>query len=43
MNRLYLLRHGVAVPHGTPGIEDDQRRTGDQVALHRASTAKTRE
>ena len=25
MNRLYLLRHGVAVPHGTPGIEDDLR------------------
>src|SRR3954468_13227503 len=25
MRRLYLLRHGIAVPHGTPGIEDDQR------------------
>jgi phosphohistidine phosphatase len=25
MNRLYLLRHGIAVPHGTPGIEDDAR------------------
>lgn len=25
MVRLYLLRHGVAVPHGTPGYEDDQR------------------
>ncbi len=25
MNQLYLLRHGVAVPHGTPGIEDDDR------------------
>jgi phosphohistidine phosphatase len=25
MNQLYLLRHGIAVPHGTPGIEDDER------------------
>ncbi len=25
MNQLYLLRHGLAVPHGTPGIEDDER------------------
>ena len=25
MNQLYLLRHGLAVPHGTPGIEDDDR------------------
>jgi phosphohistidine phosphatase len=25
MRQLYLLRHGVAVPHGTPGYEDDQR------------------
>ncbi|HEX8199013.1 MAG TPA: histidine phosphatase family protein, partial [Isosphaeraceae bacterium] len=25
MRQLYLLRHGIAVPHGTPGIEDDQR------------------
>lgn len=25
MERLYLLRHGIAVPHGTPGIEDDDR------------------
>src|SRR3954447_18218434 len=25
MTQLYLLRHGVAVPHGTPGIPDDQR------------------
>jgi phosphohistidine phosphatase len=25
MNRLYLLRHGIAVPYGTPGIEDDDR------------------
>lgn len=23
--RLYLLRHGIAVPHGTPGIGDDER------------------
>jgi phosphohistidine phosphatase len=22
---IYLVRHGVAVPHGTPGIPDDQR------------------
>jgi phosphohistidine phosphatase len=25
MNRLYLLRHGIAVPSGTPGFEDDDR------------------
>lgn len=25
MNRLYLLRHGIAVPHGTPGFEEDER------------------
>lgn len=26
MNQLYVLRHGIAVPHGTPNIEDDDRR-----------------
>jgi phosphohistidine phosphatase len=25
MQTLYLLRHGIAVPHGTPGIADDDR------------------
>lgn len=25
MDRLYILRHGVAVPSGTPGIADDDR------------------
>ena len=25
MTRLYLLRHGIAVPHGTPDIPDDER------------------
>jgi phosphohistidine phosphatase len=25
MNHLWLLRHGVAQPHGTPGIPDDER------------------
>jgi phosphohistidine phosphatase len=25
MNQLYLLRHGVAVPRGEPGISDDER------------------
>jgi phosphohistidine phosphatase len=25
MRRLFLFRHGLAVPHGTEGIEDDQR------------------
>ena len=25
MNRLYLLRHGIAVPPGTPDIPDDER------------------
>jgi phosphohistidine phosphatase len=25
MNELYLVRHAIAVPHGTPDIPDDQR------------------
>lgn len=25
MNQLYLLRHGIALPHGTPDIPDDDR------------------
>lgn len=25
MKTLYLVRHGVAVPHGTPDVPDDQR------------------
>ena len=25
MESLYIVRHGIAVPHGTPGYEDDQR------------------
>jgi phosphohistidine phosphatase len=25
MNELYILRHGIAVSHGTPGIADDDR------------------
>lgn len=25
MKQLYLLRHGIAVPHGGPGMSDDQR------------------
>jgi phosphohistidine phosphatase len=25
MSRIYLLRHGIAVPHGTPGVADDER------------------
>ena len=25
MNQLYLLRHGIAVPHGTPGMPEDDR------------------
>jgi phosphohistidine phosphatase len=25
MIRLYVLRHGIAVPHGEPGIDDDER------------------
>jgi phosphohistidine phosphatase len=34
MDRLYLLRHGTAVPHGTPDIPDDERpltREGEKV------------
>jgi phosphohistidine phosphatase len=25
MTELFILRHGIAVPHGTPGIPDDER------------------
>lgn len=25
MTRLYLFRHGVAIPHGTSGLDDDDR------------------
>lgn len=25
MDALYVVRHGIAVPHGTPGISDDER------------------
>src|SRR5262249_59652483 len=25
MDELYILRHGIAVEHGTPGIPDDER------------------
>lgn len=25
MQRLYLLRHGIALPHGTPDVADDDR------------------
>src|SRR3954454_2288157 len=25
IQRLHLLRHGVAVPHGTPGVDEDER------------------
>src|SRR3954470_23422405 len=25
MERIYLVRHGVAVPHGTPGVREDER------------------
>ncbi len=25
MTKLYLLRHGIALPHGTPDIPDDER------------------
>jgi phosphohistidine phosphatase len=30
MNQLYLFRHGLAVPHGTPEIEDDDRQLTDE-------------
>lgn len=26
MKQLYLLRHGIAQPHGTPGVAEDDRR-----------------
>ena len=25
MNQLYILRHGIAVPHGTPEVPEDER------------------
>ena len=30
--RLFLLRHGIAVPSGTPGVEEDQRPLTDEGA-----------
>jgi phosphohistidine phosphatase len=25
MHELYILRHGIAIPHGTPGVAEDER------------------
>ena len=25
MSKLYVLRHGIAVPHGTPGVSEEER------------------
>ena len=25
MHELYILRHGIAIPHGTPGVPEDER------------------
>src|SRR4051794_9239505 len=25
MTELFIVRHGIAVPHGTPGVEEDER------------------
>ena len=25
MERIYLVRHGIAVPHGTPGVREEER------------------
>jgi len=30
MTRLYLVRHGIAVPHGDPGYSDDDRPLTDE-------------
>ena len=28
--RLYIVRHGIAVPHGTPGVAEDDRPLTDK-------------
>src|SRR3954470_5009214 len=40
MIRLYLVRHGIAVPHGTPGIADDDRPLTDEGEKRMKQVAK---
>ncbi len=40
MNTLYILRHGVAVEHGTPGYRDDERPLTEEGEKKVRQTAK---
>lgn len=40
MTRLYLVRHGIAVPYGTPGIADDDRPLTDEGEKRMKQVAK---
>ena len=40
MKRLYLVRHGIAVPHGDPGFADDERPLTEQGEAHVRQVAK---
>ncbi len=40
MTRLYLVRHGIAVPHGDPGYPDDDRPLTDQGRSHLRQVGK---
>jgi len=40
MNRLYLVRHGIAVPHGDPDFADDDRPLTPQGVAHVRQVAK---
>lgn len=40
MNRLYLVRHGIAVPHGDPDFADDDRPLTPEGVAHIRQVAK---
>ena len=40
MNRLYIVRHGIAVPHGDPDFADDDRPLTEQGVAHVRQVAK---
>ena len=40
MNRLYLVRHGIAVPHGDPNFAEDDRPLTDEGEAHVRDVAK---
>lgn len=40
MEHLYVLRHGIAVPHGTPGVPEDDRPLTDEGEAELRKVAK---